>query len=34
LDQTFHSDKLEVWAKDYIAEGEIKGNQEGEIKGR
>ena len=28
------ADKLEVWAKAYIAEGEIKGKQEGEIKGR
>ena len=24
------ADKLEVWAKAYIAEGEIKGKQEGE----
>ncbi len=32
------ADKLEVWAKAYIAEGEIKGKQEGrqecEIKGK
>ena len=32
------ADKLEVWAKAYIAEGEIKGKQvgkqEGEVKGK
>ena len=28
------ADKLEVWAKAYIAEGEIKGRQEGKQEGR
>jgi len=28
------ADKLEVWAKAYIAEGKQEGRQEGEIKGR